>query len=315
MFLLQPLRVLTSRLPLFTSLSAARRAPSSHAHSTLPDPESKPNRRISTFNSALIQSEDFLDLSGQRLPRIGFTHMPAGANPQIHYLGVSTRFPDNCTGFLYYHRESSAAPLEGGIRFRQTTNNQPSSFSGGHDLLLPSGAPWEILLPQLTRTYHRFGDELLREKLVTSGQFALCRRVFATMGRIQPPSIIFRLTQQFPVNFGAKLRFTIVGPDALHIAEWQFGMHRFPFTGSAIARFEPSMSTKDGHRVVYLRIIKISKPAVFTVDQSNARYAPPQDGQLLMRRFPGGDQAPWEFDLDGSFSAATALRALWESQM
>ncbi|KAJ7737063.1 hypothetical protein B0H16DRAFT_1891724 [Mycena metata] len=290
MFLFHPLRVLASRVPSFTAHSTARLASSNHGPSTLPDPDSKPKRRhptrrlISTLNPALIQSEDYLDLSGFKLPHVG-------------------TFPDNCAGFLYYHRESSAAPLEGG----------PSSFSGGHDLLLPSGAPWEILLSQTTRAaYRRFGDQLLRENLVTSAQLSLCRRIFTPTGRLHPPLIIFRLTQQFPVNFGVRLRLIIVGPKALHPAVWQFGRRevQFPFTGSAVARFEPS--TQDGRRVVHLRIVKIIKPVVFTVEKSTARFAPPEEGQLLTCRFRGGDQAPWEYDVDLPSEPATALRVLWD---
>ncbi|KAJ7041424.1 hypothetical protein C8F04DRAFT_1031470 [Mycena alexandri] len=330
MFLFQLLRVLAPRFPSFTARSAGRLAPSTHGASTVPDPESKPNqphgRRdgrpqllISTLNPAFIQSGDYMDLSGRKRRNIGFTHALTAVNPQILYVGVRT-FPDNCAGFLYYHRESTAAPLEGGIRFRRTRDNRPSSFSGGHDLLLPSGAPWELILPQLTRTtYQRLGDQLLRENLATPAQFALCRRIFATMGRIQAPLIMFRLTQEFPVNFGGPLRLTVVGSEAYYPATLELFpvfkttttyVKRFPLTGSAIARFEPS--ARDGRRVLHLRIVKIIKPVVCTVDKHKARLEQPEEGQLLTGSVRGCDPAPWEFRLDGRSKAATAFRALWD---
>ncbi|KAJ7737085.1 hypothetical protein B0H16DRAFT_1425361 [Mycena metata] len=240
MFLFPPLRPFAPRLPLFTARSTRRSAPSSHTFSTLP----KPWQRISTLNPALIQSEDYLDLSGCNRTHFGFTHTPPGSSPHIHYFRYPSTFPDKCAGFLYYHyhRESSAAPLEGGIRFWQTRSNQPSSFSGGHDLLLPSGAPWEILLSQTTRAaYRRFGYQLLREKLVTSARLALGHRIFAPMGRIHAPLIVFRLTQKFPVNFGVRLRLIVVGPKALHPAVWQFGRReiQFPFTDKFVKSESP----------------------------------------------------------------------------
>ncbi|KAJ6566755.1 hypothetical protein B0H19DRAFT_713692, partial [Mycena capillaripes] len=57
-------------------------------------------------------------------------------------------FPPQSSGFLYYHKNPSALPMEGSVRLRVTPDKEPSSFSRGQDLLIPSGCPWQIILPQ-----------------------------------------------------------------------------------------------------------------------------------------------------------------------
>lgn len=50
---------------------------------------------------------------------------------------MSTFFPENTKGFLYYDRK------EGQLRFRLTkTKNPKRSFGRGKDLLSPDGRPW-----------------------------------------------------------------------------------------------------------------------------------------------------------------------------
>ncbi|KAJ7734126.1 hypothetical protein B0H16DRAFT_1578363 [Mycena metata] len=330
MFLLRPLAV-RALAPRFASLPArsATLAYSSNAPSTVPDSLSKPrNRRLgrpdgrpqlllSTLNPTLLQTEDYLDLSGMKTRNIGFTHTPTGPNPCIHYWGKGA-FPDDCAGFLYYYRESGAAPLEGGIRFRRTRDHRPSSFPGGHDLLLPSGAPWELILPQVMRpSYRRLADQLLHENLATTAQLDLCHRIFTSMGRISAPLIVFRHTQTFPVNFGGPLRLTVVGSSALHSATLEplsqrasNSVKRFPFAGSVIARFEPS--AEDGRRILHLHIVKIITPFVCTDDKYKARVVQPEEGQLFIGVSRGGDR-PWEIDIDGPSRAAAALRVLWDA--
>jgi hypothetical protein len=60
--------------------------------------------------------------------------------------------------------------LEGGVRFRVASDKAPSSFDHGHDLLLPSGLPWQIILPQVAcyKNLAATRDQLLKEHLVTS---------------------------------------------------------------------------------------------------------------------------------------------------
>ncbi|KAJ7035395.1 hypothetical protein C8F04DRAFT_1344255 [Mycena alexandri] len=255
-----------------------------------------PQHLISTLNQTLIRPGDYLDLSNRRLSKAAF--------------------PENCTGFLYYHRDSRAAFLEGSIRFRRTSDAQPSSFPTGEDLLLPSGTPWQIILPQVARYSNgRFCDQLLRENLATTAQLDRCCSLFGTR-HISPSLIIFRLQQEFPVNFDNGIRLTlVVGETLLSITTLAFRatVHRvqcFPFTGSAIVRFEPSVD--DGRRILRMRIVKIVAPVVCTLPEyKEGRISEPKEGQFLTVAHRGGTPAPWQLDLGGKSKFATAMRALW----
>jgi hypothetical protein len=223
--------------------------------------------------------------------------------------------------------------LEGSIRFRVTSDNAPSSFNRGHDLLLPSGLPWQIALPQLAcgKGYDRICDHLLEEKLVTVEQLSQCRAMFRHT-KIHSQTVLFRLNQEFPITFSRQLVLRVVGK-VLHRLKWSDVFRddaiHFPFTGALIsrqyltrsfiiypsgsgfARFEPSTNPEyDGRRVVHLRITKIMNPVWI---RQKTTLLEPEAGQLLTR--PGhGRIKPWAYDIDAKNTAvATALRALWDN--
>lgn len=114
-------------------------------------------RTISTLNPKLLEPSDLLDLSQMLFFSMRFPHSkqhsvakvtcgvvrPKGAPAQV------IPFLDCSKGFLYYHTPSHPAPLEGSLQLRITPDNVPSSFAAGQDLLLPSGFPWQVLLPQV----------------------------------------------------------------------------------------------------------------------------------------------------------------------
>ncbi|KAJ7452849.1 hypothetical protein FB451DRAFT_1282255 [Mycena latifolia] len=91
----------------------------------------------------------------------------------------------------------------------------------------------------------------------------------------------------------------------------------FPWTGSAIARFEPSTLNKYAdHRVLHLRILKIVKPVAATVNLNTyrGRVLRPEEGQLFMKlsRYDRVAQ-PWAYDIDKSSQPAPGLRVLWDN--
>ncbi|KAJ7724357.1 hypothetical protein B0H16DRAFT_1596490, partial [Mycena metata] len=275
---------------------------------------------ISTLNATLIRPDDYLDLSNRRDPFIGFTHTPKGYNRQVHYMSdrlAKVPFPENCAGFLYYRRDPHAAPLEGSIRFRRTPDAQPSSFSSGQDLLLPSGMPWQVNLHQVARYSNtRFSDQLLRENLATTIQFDRCRSLFRTT-RGSASLILFRLDQEFPVNFDNAIHLTVVLDETLmsfNTALFRATVDRArrpPFTGSAIVRFEPSVD--DGRRLLRMRIVKIVTPVASIIPgYEQGRILEPKEGELLTLALRGGNPAPWELDLGSKSQFADAMRALWD---
>ncbi|KAJ7361233.1 hypothetical protein DFH08DRAFT_843518 [Mycena albidolilacea] len=281
-----------------------------------------PPRHVpSTYNPSLLVSRDYIDLSGRKYIDFGpksrnkITRGAYYSQRQLATGQVVYRFPTQSTGFFYYSRDRDAAPLEGSIRFRVTSDNAPSSFNRGHDLLLPSRLPWQIALPQLAcgKGYDRICDHLLEEKLVTVEQLSQCRAMFRHT-KIHSQTVLFRLNQEFPVTFSRQLVLRVVGK-VLHRLKWSDVFRddaiHFPFTGSGFARFEPSTNPEyDGRRVVHLRITKIMNPVSIT---QKTTLLEPEAGQLLTR--PGhGRIKPWAYDIDGKNTAvATALRALWDN--
>ncbi|KAJ7663398.1 hypothetical protein DFH06DRAFT_987072 [Mycena polygramma] len=290
-----------------------------------------PNSRsflISTLNPAALKPDDYVDLSHRRRLSFRFPNSRKGTRAIVRYYkkndGQNIRtpivpFPPHSSGFLYYHRTPNAAPLEGSIRLRITPDPTPSSFQIGHDLSLPSGVPWQLLLLQLAsqKLRTRFCDQLVDENLVPPQQLAKCRALPSTL--IYPPLTLFRLDQPFPLNFGSTILLTLVG-HALHKLRLclfyadKDGAQCHPWTGSAVARFEPStLPEAAGRRVVHLRIVKITTPVLCNLEKNyTVRLTKPEEGQLLLRR-SGDAETPWAYDIDAKNSdTSLAFRALWD---
>ncbi|KAF7352218.1 hypothetical protein MVEN_01185100 [Mycena venus] len=298
----------------------------------------RPENTVSTLDPTLLSPSDYLDLSQRRSFTVPFPKSSYKETSRIVYCTKHDRedfredlpFPPKTAGFLYYHRELDAAPLEGSIRFRVTSENSPSSFLNGQDLLLPSGSPWQILLPQLAvhSRYTRIRDQLLHEKLATEQQFSECLTLFRDHRLRRPEFNLFRLSQQFPIGFSQGIYLTIISTP-LHMLEFSRIFTAFidqevvhPWTGSAIAHFEASTRPEHANRrVVHLRIVRVVEPlsCAFTGYERTGRILKPQDGQLLTVRHPLRPlkpPAPWEYDIDKKRTlAAVALRALWDITM
>ncbi|KAJ7698398.1 hypothetical protein B0H17DRAFT_1196971 [Mycena rosella] len=281
--------------------------------------------KISTLNPSRIRPTDHIDLSWKTqaaldfpvqttiYPTIRYTaHRPPG---QIH---AEIPFPARSRGFLYYQSDPHAA-LAGSIRFRLTTND---SSSRGQDLRLPSGFPWQISLAQMAyRSEHAFmAEQLGRERLVTPEELTRCRDLFAQRKQIYPQYTLFGLHSTFLVNFSRAVCLTVVG-EALHDLTMSnlFAVSRnryFPWTGSAVARFEPSVFPE--RRVIHMRIVEILEPVACKVDAANytGRVLQPQEGQLLTIQNPSGISGPWAYDIDNdrpTSKVAASLRVLWDN--
>ncbi|KAJ6492581.1 hypothetical protein C8R47DRAFT_1121153 [Mycena vitilis] len=267
-----------------------------------------PVNTLNTLNPALLASTDHLDLSLRHSIDVRFGESRRGTYAVLRYRNGPSRtgypFPDQCAGFLYYHTDAHVLPLGGSVRLRVAPNTQSASFSRGRDLLLPSGAPWQITIPQIAcRKQHAvLSAQLLHENLVKEDQLSLARRLFSDSGRISPQWTLFQLGQEFPVDFAQHLKLTAVGTKKLYPLVLPLFADN-SCAGSALVCFEPS--TTAGRRAVHLRIVKIVNP-VFYVPGPIAK---PEEGQLLMRSDTG---APWAFEADTVSAAGAALRALWD---
>ncbi|KAJ7877501.1 hypothetical protein B0H13DRAFT_1893179 [Mycena leptocephala] len=286
---------------------------------------------ISTLNPARINPADYLDLSHLRSLSIRFPESPSQKPGSINYQwqnpGTKSEripFPSRSTGFMYYHRDRRAAPLEGSIRFRVVSDNAPSSFRDGRDLLLPSGSPWQISLVQIAslQAYSPICDQLLHENLATPAQLSQCRSLFGDR-RIDPALTLFRLTQEFPFKFSMGGLCLMAVGEELHQVRFSNlfkanigGKIHIPWTGSYLARFEGSTSPSSGHRVVRLRITKIVTAVSSSCDAKeadNRHIMRPEEGQFLTVSVWGRAPEPWTYDIDHKRTvSAVALRVLWD---
>ncbi|KAJ6460146.1 hypothetical protein C8R47DRAFT_943137, partial [Mycena vitilis] len=230
-------------------------------------------RAISTLNQNLLKPADRVFIyplqqqffvtckSSPTAPAMVSYYRIPGSRPNI-----MMPFPaDSTGGFLYYHRPPRAAPLEGSIRLRLTPKDDPTGFATGRDLALPTGVVWEINLPQIanSKALGAFRGQLLHEQLVTETQLARCRALFGGKG-IMPALTLFRLEQEFPVDFSRAINLVIVG-ETLHslalttvFTATVNGRQVFPWTGTALVRFERSPIPEFvKRRIVHMRIVKI----------------------------------------------------------
>ncbi|KAJ6555675.1 hypothetical protein DFH09DRAFT_1165096 [Mycena vulgaris] len=286
----------------------------------------KPQRIVSTFNPSLIKSTDFVDVSqvktfGVTLPA---ARSPPGQGLSYAFRGSSMRasFPAHARGFLYYYPGSREVPLEGGLRFRVSSDNAPYSF-GSQDLLAPSGFPWQVALPKIAcyAGYSWIATQLLHENLVAQDQLTLCQALF-TDRLPTPEHLLFGLQSVFLVNFSSLLSMTVVG-NSKHIVNlhelFKDSVHNcFPWSGTAVGRFEPStLPEYAGRRVLHLRIVKIIQPVACNVPGYNGRVGRPEEGQLftVYPRHAAGKPTPWAYDIDDSrrsLSSSSALQVLWD---
>ncbi|KAJ7664857.1 hypothetical protein B0H17DRAFT_295631 [Mycena rosella] len=287
-------------------------------------PQSRWNiRNVSTLTPSLLTPADYIDLSGKARAAV---HFPTSETHDFfpYTSAGNIPFPKHSRGFLYYQSDAHAGPLEGSIRFRLTPDNSPASFPRGQDLRAPSGFPWQILLPQVAcRDHYTFiGAQLVHEKLITLDQLSRCRAVFASRARMAPQHTVFRLDSPFYVNFAKHLTVTVVG-DQLHDVNlgylfWvrEYSQKYFPWTGSAIARFERSTLREHAQRrAVSMRIVEILTPVTPTRDLQSARsrIIRPEEGQLFTV-CPNGPLDPWAYEIDSNpTKTADALRVLWDN--
>ncbi|KAJ6546022.1 hypothetical protein DFH09DRAFT_652855 [Mycena vulgaris] len=281
------------------------------------EPESAPRKRrrhnlmVSTINPSLITPAEYVDISQKQRVGMGF---PVSGSPRGHGLCYATYgitvgpalqcsrppFPVHARGFFYYH--SGPHAMEGGLRFRVTSDDPPStsSFLRGQDLLAPSGFPWQVPLLKMACTsgFAWIAEQLVHENLVTQEQLVRCARIFSHRQPTAPQYTLFRLDSTFLVHFTSGIRLTVVG-EALHAfhlshvfgeegdREGGTSRNRYaPWTGSAEARFEPStLPEHAGRRVLHVRILRIIQPVGCAADVpvsgfGSRRVLKPEEGEL-----------------------------------
>ncbi|KAJ6546020.1 hypothetical protein DFH09DRAFT_1171800 [Mycena vulgaris] len=307
------------------------------------------NLMVSTVNPSLITPADYVDISQKQRVGMGFpvSGSPQGSGLSYATSGITTGtvqkslrlpFPAQSRGFLYYHSGPHVTSVEGGLRFRVTSDDPPStsSFHRGQDLLAPSGCPWQMSLLKIASSgsYGWIAEQLVRENLVTQEQLLRCARIFSQCEPPSPQYTVFRLDSTFLVNFARGIRLTVVGEalHAIHLThvfaeegdrEGGTSRNRYaPWRGSAEARFEPStLPEYAGRRVVHMRIMRIIQPVGCAADvpvsgSSRRRMLQPEEGELYTVQDRGSPPKSWAYDIDNDrrkSNTAFAFQVLWEN--
>ncbi|KAJ7646884.1 hypothetical protein FB45DRAFT_183543 [Roridomyces roridus] len=266
---------------------------------------------LSSLRADELTSSDFVWLAGRRTLLVYFSHDPSELALRLSY--DSTRagsFPAHAAGYLYYHPPPPYAPLAGSLRLRVNSNN-----ARGSDLLLPNGAPWQIILPQLTNNKLCSGalQKLLTSNLITPSVVGSCRALFHAKS-IRPQNLLFHLGQTFPLSMTqAELKIRTVGRDSLGLFVKQrlFGdpAPQYPYKGSVLARFELSA---DQTRV-FIRIVEEIVPVKCIEPGYDGRVVMPRAGQLLTYKYDGVVN-PWSIRVEEDSHSAAALRLLIDQQ-
>lgn len=171
---------------------------------------------LSTLDPSRLTETDLMDISGFHTKAIFFQSDSKPPGDPLRYLRRPPQvfpFPPRTRGFLYFKSDADLSPLAGGVRFRITPNDAPSSFPEGRDLLLPSGVPWQVMLATIAvrGCYPKMRDQILRENLASPEQISQCQHIFETLARTHPHRIIFNIKQSFLVTFSSAPSLWIVG--------------------------------------------------------------------------------------------------------
>ncbi|KAJ6617286.1 hypothetical protein B0H10DRAFT_2034216 [Mycena sp. CBHHK59/15] len=146
---------------------------------TLPTPRHggrPPAPVISTLDPRLLQPTDHIGPARKISLAVRFAARPDAPVTLPYYRAhqAHVRFPADARGFLYYHPEPHTLPPGGSVRLRVSADR--AAFpEDGHDLALPSGAPWRVTLPQIAHvpTYATLRAQLLHERLASSDALAM----------------------------------------------------------------------------------------------------------------------------------------------
>ncbi|KAJ6611110.1 hypothetical protein B0H10DRAFT_375876 [Mycena sp. CBHHK59/15] len=272
---------------------------------------------LSSLRPEKLKSSDFVDLSGGRKLQVYFGATDKPLRLSYEFATAAVPFPPNARGFLYYHVPAPPAPpMAGGIRLRIDSDS-----ARGRDLLLPSGVPWQIGLPQLVRYAHCAGAlaTALKEALVAPAAVQQCTRVFGAQRVRAHGRMLFHVGQVFPLALDEKqLRLTVVGRARLAGARlFKRGLFtergRALFRGSILVRFE--FAPPDARDVLQLRVVKVVTPVerVAASVRIRGEILPPREGEFLSVRV-SGRPTPWSYRVDegNTSQAAAALRLLLE---
>ncbi|KAF8813352.1 hypothetical protein BYT27DRAFT_7250885 [Phlegmacium glaucopus] len=233
---------------------------------------------------------------------------------RIHY-----PFPKNTHGHLYYCAPSPDRPsLSGSFRFRNTFPDHPEGFADGADLLRPDGRPWELTLYSAIQTagYAPLVRKLLNEDLLDPDLLDTVDQLPRINVRLSS-GVLYTLSDPFTLSLGQAKMITAVTED--HSATFRLRplvdprIHRYPFTGTVLARFEKSELPEHTHkRAVVIRVLDILSPIECVIPDYDSYIQLPASGQLIAKRKRSAGYRPWSMDVsEESPSIANCLGPLF----
>ncbi|RDB27135.1 hypothetical protein Hypma_004578 [Hypsizygus marmoreus] len=240
----------------------------------------RPKRMITTLRPENLSKSDCIDISHVEAATI---RVPVGVGfaPSVFYYtkganNINTPFPENTRGFLYYHHEPGYPPAAGAIRFRLTSDDNPSSFMAGKDLLDTRGLPWCIPLLRIPRPkYIAFRYQLLQDGLITESLWERCKTLSKNHRSSQRTfyGALHFLEQPFFLDISSSnFTATIVTEDLVEVArfhfavKWEKGQQFQPYKGCCMARLERStLAEHMGKNILVIRILEILKPLESTI--------------------------------------------------
>ncbi|KAF8884625.1 hypothetical protein BD779DRAFT_1536154 [Infundibulicybe gibba] len=260
---------------------------------TSPDVDSKPNppylqsppltrhrrtkRVISTLDQRMLRHSDFCDISNLTTSVVTIRSSTLGC-ARLKYCASRKRgekfrdltFPVGTHGFFYYYSPPGLPYFAGEVRFRITPSTDPASFATGVDLSTPTDSG--LVTPAMLQHCETMARKLVKKHL----QNVLYTLDFPFYLRFNTQAQLFWAAGESQCQ---RLRLASVFTDR------RCRKLLLPYSGSAMARFEPSPFPEDkGKQKVVIRILRILEPVRHLTEGYDGFVAEPMEGHLISRR-------------------------------
>ena len=226
-------------------------------------------------------------------------------------------WPPYSKGFLYYHSPKDKPPIAGELRIRLTPSNDPTTFDQGNDLPTSQSLinyPWNRSLYTLatTKSLRPLYLKLLNENLVPISLDSAIQALPKLTFMYSRCQIIHTLNDPFILDLSAEwITLAAISQNGLETIRLLrlFMDHRIdqsPYSGSLLARFEPS---GESNRTIVLRFLEELSPVRSLLPSYDGYIEKPSPNLLFSKQFYGKPR-PWSVDLDIDDKGKLAIQGL-----
>ncbi|KAJ7094782.1 hypothetical protein C8R44DRAFT_813906 [Mycena epipterygia] len=278
-------------------------------------PLSNTSQWVPTLDSTKLDASCYLNLSGWTLRTITFGGV--AGKIKIHYTSqvpVALCFPQGSDGFLYHCPvPGPLSPVCDSVRFRVTSVPSLEGFHQGQDLRSPNGLPWQIMIGQIASVASLLPlrTKLIHDDHLKGSDFSHIGVVQGGRAKFNPSCTLFSLDQPFELVFDKLLTLHLVGRLGYQRFTTRFhtaaddSSTSWPFSGSAVARFERSTDCPD---TVVMRVLTIVKAVQPLIPDYTGPLCMPIEGDLIHVKDASGQPRPWSIDLRGDSPNVKALK-------